>query len=232
MKADRFTGSGFAAVMLAAALALGGCASAPKEHFHTLASSEGAAPPANNVAAAAAAAAANREAGRTRMPATAADYYVEVTAVNVPPQVNRNQLVVSTGGGRVEVLEQQRWASPLAGEIGRALSLGITTELGVIDVFRTPYPAKSVVYRVSTNVQRFESTPGQHALLDVVWSVRQVGASGEALSTCRSVIEESVSPGYDALVAGHAQAVRRLSAAVATTIRSMQAGLTPVCGAA
>jgi hypothetical protein len=39
-------------------------------------------------------------------------------------------------------------------------------------VFRTPTPDKAPVYRISTNVQRFESAPGQYALIDAVWSVR------------------------------------------------------------
>jgi hypothetical protein len=67
--------------------------------------------------------------------------------------------------------------SPPSAEIGQALSLAISGELGTIDVFRTPTPDKAPVYRISTNVQRFESAPGQYALIDAVWSVRQPAAS-------------------------------------------------------
>ncbi|HAT29330.1 MAG TPA: hypothetical protein DCW29_00305 [Janthinobacterium sp.] len=178
--------------LLLACAALAGCATAPAEHFYTLA---GAAAPARSDV----------------------NYYVEVLAVNLPPQVSRNQLVVTGAGGRIELLEQERWAGPLAAEVGQALSLGVTGELGAIDVYRTPYPETLPVYRISTNVQRFESVLGQYALIDAVWSVRQLSTS--KVLTCRSVVKEGVDAGYDSLVAGHRRALRRVAAQMARAIR-------------
>lgn len=181
----------------AALMLLAACASTPEAHFYTL----------NSGAAAA--------------PATVR-YYVEVQAVGVPQQVSRTQFVVGSGDGRIELLEQERWAGPLSGEIGQALSLDVTSELGAIDVFRSAHPDNLPVYRISTNVQRFESVPGQHALIDAVWSVRQL--TGGAVLTCRSVFSEPVGPGYDALVAGHRRAVAKVAAAMVKVVRSMADG--------
>ncbi|MET3134130.1 putative lipoprotein YmbA [Oxalobacteraceae bacterium GrIS 1.11] len=186
-----------------ACAALAGCAAPQAEHFYTL----------NGGAKAGASAAVN--------------YYVEVLAVSMPPQVSRNQLVVNGADGRVEVLEQERWAGPLAAEVGQALSLGITGELGAIDVYRTPYPETLPVYRISTNVQRFESAPGRYALIDAVWSVRQL-ATGKVL-TCRSVVDEKVVPGYDALVAGQRRALSRIAAQMSSAIRGFSRAATG-CG--
>jgi uncharacterized lipoprotein YmbA len=190
---------------------LAGCASAPPEHFYSLSNGMGVSPGAETAAAS----------------PPAASYYIELPAVGVPQQVARNQLVVSSGAGRVELLEQERWSAPLAAEIGQALSLAISGELGVIDVFRTPTPEQAPVYRISTNVQRFESAPGQYALVDAVWSVRLVGSS--KVLTCRSVANETVAPGYDALVAGHRRAVGRIAADIARAVRSLAAGTAAGC---
>ena len=183
----------------AAALSLAGCASAPPERFYSLSngmpSASGAPDP---------------------------GYYIEVQNVSVPQQVARSQLVVTSGEGRADVLEQERWSSPPASEIGQALSLAISGELGAIDVFRTQPPEKATVYRISTGVLRFESAPGKYALLDAVWSVRQAGST--QVLTCRTTAREEVAAGYDALVIGHRRALARVAADMAKAVRSQAAG--------
>jgi len=188
-----------AAACFCMAVLLAGCASTDNDHFYTL----------NGAAAAAAA-----------TPATAApsgQVYIEMLAVNVPAQVKRKELVVSKGTGQIDMLEHHRWIGPLADEIGHALSQQVSAELGAIDVYRTPYPAGAAPYRISTNVQRFESVPGEYALIDATWSVRRVGS--ETVLTCRSVLREPVGQGYEALVAGHRAALARLGSAIAAAVR-------------
>ncbi|MET0319986.1 MAG: PqiC family protein [Duganella sp.] len=195
--------------IVAAALLMAGCASSPPEHFYSLSTGMGA-PAARSGAA------------------PAPDYYVEIPAVTVPQQVARSQLVV-TKDGRMDLLEQERWTSPPAAEIGQALSQVVTADLGVVDVFRTPTPEGATVYRISTNVQRFESAPGQYALLDAVWSVRQVGS--QKTLTCRTVASETVGAGYETLVAGHRRAVARLGADIARAVRALAANGSASCQA-
>jgi len=187
------------AAAVAAALSLAGCASAPPERFYSL--SNGMAP-ASGVA----------DPG----------YFIEVQNVSVPQQVARSQLVVTSGEGRIDVLEQERWSSPPASEIGQALSLAVSGELGAIDVFRTQPPEKATVYRISTGVLRFESAPGKYALLDAVWSVRQAGST--QVLTCRSTAREDVAAGFDALVIGHRRALARVATDIAKAVRSQAAG--------
>jgi uncharacterized lipoprotein YmbA len=186
--------------VMVAVLVLGGCASSPPEHFYSLSNGLGMAP----------------------APAARASYYIEMPAVTVPKQLTRNQLLVTTGEGRMDLLEQERWSAPPAAEIGQALSLAVSGELGTIDAFRTPVPENAPVYRISTNVQRFESAPGRYALIDAVWSVRQVGST--QVLTCRSVAQETVGAGYDALVAGHRRAVVRIGSDIAKAVRALAAG--------
>ncbi|MFP3551674.1 PqiC family protein [Paraburkholderia sp. SIMBA_049] len=155
-------------------------------------------------------------------------FLIEVPPVDVPPQVAKNQFVVQTGPTQVQVLEQERWASLPGDEIRRALSSSLTQQLGTIDVYGSPYPDRVPVYRVSVNVQRFESWPGSRAQIDAVWSVRAVRT--QAVLTCRSVISEPVSGGFDALAEGHRRAVQRIATEIAAAVRNLAAA--PARGAA
>lgn len=192
-----------AAGALAAAALVAACGSAPPDRFYTLAGE----PPTAGGAAAPAA-----------LPTSSA-FYIEVMPVNVPQQVARDQIVITTGPGQVDLLEHRRWIAPLSDEIGRALSDDLSRTLGAIDVYRAPRVATQPVYRISVNVRRFESVPGTRASVGATWSVRQL--PGGALVTCRSDITEPVGAGYDALVAGHRQALARLSADIATAVRNL-----------
>ncbi|SOE82672.1 Uncharacterized lipoprotein YmbA [Caballeronia arationis] len=186
---------------------LAGCASSPSSRFYTL--------------------------GGDAVPAAAsmpASFYVEVPPVDMPPQVAKNQLVVQTSPAQVQVLEQERWASLPADEVRRALSADLTRQLGAIDVYNTPRPDSVPVYRVKVNVQRFESWPGSQAVIDAVWSVRAAGS--QTVLTCRTVAQQPVAAGYDALVAGHRKAVDQLAAEIAAGVREVSAIPAPAAAAA
>lgn len=199
---------GFAAATASLALAalLAGCAS-PASNFYTLS-------PTGDASRASAATPAATTAGNPSM-------LIELAPVDVPPQVAKAQFVVQTDANQVRVLEQERWASLPGDEIRRALSGDLTQALNTIDVYGSPHPAGVPVYRVSVNVQRFESWPGSHALVDAVWSVRSLDS--QTVMTCRSTLDEPVSGGYDALVMGHRRAIAALSDAIASGVRALAA---------
>jgi uncharacterized protein len=188
--------------VLAVAAALAGCSS-PQSRFYTLS-------PTDDTARTTAA----PNAGNSR-------WLIELAPVDVPPQVAKSQLVVQTDANQVRVLEQERWASLPGDEIRRALSGDLTQQLGTIDVYGSPHPEGVPVYRVSVNVQRFESWPGSHALVDAVWSVRALDTQN--VMTCRSVINEPVGDGYDTLVVGHRRAIESLSESIASGVRALAA---------
>jgi uncharacterized lipoprotein YmbA len=55
------------------------------------------------------------------------------------------------------------------------------------------------------------------------------GSGGQDALTCTSRVSEPVAAGYDALVAGHQQALAALAARIAATARSYEAGQAPAC---
>ncbi|WP_250512161.1 PqiC family protein [Caballeronia sp. INDeC2] len=155
------------------------------------------------------------------VPTAQASFYFELAPVDVPQQVAKNQLVVQTSPAQVRVLEEERWASLPGDEVRRALSADLTQQLGAIDVYGTPHPESVPVYRVKVNVRRFESWPGSQAVIDAVWSVRAAGS--DTVLTCRTVAQERVDTGYDALVDGHRKAVDALASAISAGVRSLSA---------
>jgi hypothetical protein len=183
------------AACVVAAAALAGCAS-PPSRFYTL------------------------NAGDTTVPAVAnPSLLIELAPIDMPSQVAKNQFVVQRNATQVDVLEQDRWASLPGDEVRRALSADLAQRLGTIDVYGTPHPDGVPVYRISVNVQRFESWPGSHALIDAVWSVHSMRT--QRVMTCRSVLSEPVGAGYGELVAGHGRAVQALSVSIAAGVRAL-----------
>ncbi len=145
---------------------------------------------------------------------------IEVLPASIPPQLQRPQMVLDTGPGQVDVLEQRRWSQPLGDEIGQALSGDLTRGLPAVDVYRSTHESTQTVYRVAVNVQRFESVLGNHASLEAVCSVTRLPQS--LTLTCRSALSAPAGDGYDALVASHRQVLAGLALQIGSAVRSLQ----------
>jgi uncharacterized lipoprotein YmbA len=181
-------------VSIAAIATAAGCASSPSR-FYTLSSTA----TANDVAA--------------------APYAVLVGPVSVPASVDRSEFVVQVAPNRVEVDEFNRWASPLNDAIARAVAGDLAVLLGTTDVAVAPLANFNATYRVTMNVQRFDSIQQEGVLIDAVWAVQQV--AGGRTSSGRTVAREALqSKGFDALAAAHSRALATISADVAAAIRA------------
>jgi uncharacterized lipoprotein YmbA len=144
---------------------------------------------------------------------------VLVSPVTIPAAVDRPQLVLSVSANRVEIDEFERWAAPLGDSIARVIAADLSTLLGTPDVASAPLANFAPGYRVSIAVQRFESAPGQHALVDALWTVRKT--SGGAPRSGRSIAQEPVSDAsVGALAAAHSRALTTVSADIAAAIRA------------
>jgi uncharacterized lipoprotein YmbA len=184
-------------ITLCALTTLGaGCGSTAPARFYTLTST---APPA----------------------ATASDLSIAVGPVSVPGAVDRPQIVVNTGANRVGVDEFNRWVAPLDGEISRVVAANLAALLGAPRVTQFAQALSADAdFRVAIDVQRFESTLGEGALLDAAWAVR--GAKTARAETGRTTVREAAPQGgYDALAAAHSRALARLSQDIADAVRAL-----------
>ena len=98
-----------------------------------------------------------------------------IESVSVPPQVDRPQLVIRQGDSSLAILETQWWGATLVDELRSAL----------VDQLSNTRPARKLSLRV--DVQRFDSLPGQYALLDARWRLRAREANTQL--TCRSTLQ-------------------------------------------
>jgi uncharacterized lipoprotein YmbA len=147
---------------------------------------------------------------------------IVVGPVSIPAAVDRPQLVVQVAPNRVEIDEFNRWAAPLDDGIGRAVAGDLAVLLGTPDVAVGPAAGVTPAYRVTLDVQRFDSVPGKEVLVDVIWVVR-ASADGTVRSG-RTVSREAVTaPGLDALPGAHSRALARVSSDIAAEIRAAAA---------
>jgi uncharacterized protein len=151
--------------------------------------------------------------------APAAHASVMVGPVSVPASVDQPEFVVQVAPNRVELNEFNRWAAPLNDSIAQAVAGDLVKLLGTPNVAAAPLANFDPTYRVTIDVQRFESVPGQAALVEAVWTVRRI-AGGETRSG-RTVARETVQgDGFDALAAAHSRALAKMSGDIAAAIRA------------
>jgi hypothetical protein len=144
---------------------------------------------------------------------------VMVEPIAIPAAVDQPQFVVEVAPNRVEIDEFNRWAAPLNDSIARAVAGDLTALLGTPEVVTVPLANFNPDYRVTIDVQRFESLKGQAAVLDAVWVVHDTATA--ATRSGRTVAREAVQgDGFDALAAAHSRALARLSADIAYAIRA------------
>jgi uncharacterized lipoprotein YmbA len=150
-----------------------------------------------------------------------AEFAVAVGPVSVPAVVDRPEIVVTVGDNEVWPDEFNRWAGPLAEMIGLALVENLTAQLRTPRVALLAQTALDAPdYRVVVDVQRFESVPGSHVLVDAVYSVRRMkdGVVESGRATRR---ETAPDKSYDALAAAHSRAVAQLSRDIADAVRAL-----------
>ena len=144
---------------------------------------------------------------------------VLVGPVTIPASVDQPEFVVQVAANQVQVDEFNRWVSPLGDAIARTVAGDLVVLLGTPEVASAGLADFTPDYRVTIDVQRFESVQGQAATVEAVWTVRKT--TGGQVRTGRSVARETVQgQGFDALAAAHSQALAKVSSDIAAAIRA------------
>ena len=150
-------------------------------------------------------------------PATAVS--VLVGPVTIPAAVDQPEFVVQVAANRVDVDEFNRWSAPLGDGIARAVAGDLVVLLGTPQVATQQLANFNPDYRVTIDVQQFESIQGNAAVIQAVWTVRRT-SNGETRSGRTDAREPVQGQGFDALAAAHSQAIARVSADIAAAIRA------------
>jgi len=140
--------------------------------------------------------------------------------ITLPELVDRPQMVVRLDPNRVSIDEFARWAEPLKNQIPRILAADLAQRIPGAIVSTYPQHADDTAYRVSVDVQTFESSADGTVMLAVLWSVR-VPNQGHRVSG-RSVVSRTArGPEYDALVNAHDQALESIASDIAAATVSI-----------
>lgn len=156
-----------------------------------------------------------------------AELQLDVLPVDVPPDVDRSEIVVREGAGHVTPVETRSWIAPLGREVRRAFSNDLGRELGARDIAGLTAAEGVPTYRVKLAVQRFESQLGDHALIEGVSTVREAGGAAPAL-VCSHRAREAASRGYEGIAEAHQKALLAIAKQVAGEVRSLRGGH-PAC---
>jgi len=170
-----------------------GCASTPASHFYTLSAMAAPGTVPSNVS-------------------------ILVVCSSVPGDVDRPQWVLSTGANEVRIDDFNRWASSLQDAIARVTAENLAALLATPRVSAFPQILVTETdYRVTIEVQRFESRLGDSITFDAVWMLRRT-KEGNAELRRTTVREPALGNSYGELAAAHSRALLRLSTDIAKEI--------------
>lgn len=181
--------------MIALVLAAG-CATSPTPAFYTLSAVQ-----------------------HIEQPPGASPIAIAIDLVTVPELVDRAQIVTKLDANRVRIDEFARWADPLKSQIPRVLAADLAEIVPGAIVSTVPQRASDNAYRVTVDVQNFDSLADGTVTLVVIWSVRPPNGGKQIAG--RSVVHQTaVGPGYDGLVKAHSRALLSVAKDIAAATQS------------
>ena len=142
-----------------------------------------------------------------------------LSEVSVPPEADLASLVVQQMDGRVLVLANDLWTAPLSSHLRTALSLELTSRIGMPPVQNLASGSgDSHITRIQVDVQRFDMVAGQYVAIHALWRIRFAGTN--KVMTCFSRLQQPVSIGVSALVTGQQKNTQQLSTQIAQALET------------
>ncbi|MEQ8233698.1 MAG: PqiC family protein [Gammaproteobacteria bacterium] len=144
---------------------------------------------------------------------------VGIGPIELPPYLDRPQIVVRDDVHTLSAPQAHMWAEPIADGVARVLLASVARALGSDHVYhvprRTPTPLD---WRVAIDITRLDGTPGGSVTLDARWELFS-GDARQAMATHVSRIAQGVAgDDHAALVAAQAAALDRLGAEIAAVL--------------
>ncbi len=155
-------------------------------------------------------------------PAAARPLAIYVGPVTLPEAVDRPQMVVRVDANRVEIVDLDRWAEPLKTAVPRLVAETLARELGTANVMTSRQSATLAFdYRVALDVERFDFSASEGAIVDVLWTIRT--AKSEVPRTGRSQAREAAGgAGAQSMAAAQSRALEQVAREIAAAIRAME----------
>lgn len=176
-------------------LVLAGCGTSPKTRYYTLAPAT--APTGDKVALSAP---------------------ITVSAVDLPPSLDRRAIVHPTGQNTVAISGEDRWAAPLGEMMRRVLSQDLAAHVPADKLVLPGAPAPPTTKRIVVSIVRFGAEPDGRVVLTGSWSL--VNGSNGTPVLSRPVALDTAAPagGSAGQAAGMSQLLGQLAAQIAQTL--------------
>lgn len=156
---------------------------------------------------------------------------VEVLPIAVPERINREEIVLTSAGGQLDVRSGDRWAAPLADEMRQLVDDALWRRLHAADVYSAPVTPSAnglAQYRLALRMERLEALPGRQAVAEATWTVRRLPQGQPAI--CRAGAAEPLAATTpEAAVAGLSKASGRVAEAVAASLERLHLGVANPC---
>jgi uncharacterized lipoprotein YmbA len=167
----------------------------------------------------------------TTLPQGSAAMLVEVLPVAVPERVNREEIVLLSPGGQLDVRSGERWAAPLSDEMRQLVDDALWRRLRAADIYAAPVtPTANGLpqYRLALRMERLEAQAGRQAMAEATWTIRRLPQGQPAI--CRAGAAEALAAATsEAAVAGLSRAASRVAEAVAASLERLHAGAANPC---
>jgi uncharacterized lipoprotein YmbA len=149
---------------------------------------------------------------------TPIDVAVGLGPIELPPYLDRSQIVVRLSDNQVALSDADRWAEPLAANLQRTLEENLTSLLPGASFVDYPwYPVQAPDHAVAITFRRFEADTAGTVVLEATWEVTTAGTSAEGRAT--RIEETATAPDREAAVAAQSRALTRLAEEIAAAVR-------------
>ncbi len=151
-----------------------------------------------------------------------------VEAVRLPESLDRLAFVVRQSANRVQVVDTERWVSPLSDQLTRTWIIDLQASLSEAWVRSRDTPGRSSTrYGLRIEVEQLDMTAQGEVNLGVHWAL--LDAKERVLRRDRAAVHVQASaPGFDGLAPAVSQAVAQVAREMASTLRHEWLSATPV----
>jgi uncharacterized protein len=143
--------------------------------------------------------------------------------VQLPPYLDRQELVVRTSPTGFELSDRDRWAEPLTDNFRRVLGSNLQTQLGSADIVQYPWYAYTKLdYIIRVQVERFDVDTANMATLVARWELRKAKPD-QGLDTRESQFSHTASSSSgEAVAAALSENVADLAQQIALAVEEAQ----------
>ena len=146
---------------------------------------------------------------------------VGVGPLQIPKIIDRPQIITRIGPNKIRVDEFHRWAGSVYEDFLRTVTMNIAALLDSGLVLAYPWEEYfEPDYRVFMEVHQFDGRPGQHAQLNITWTITGRDAR-QILLVHKSLIKEpALGEDFEAFIAAKSRILAKLSRQIAQGINN------------